>query len=928
MVTMKILARIVLACLAASLPVLVRAQSTSANSGTVRGSVVDPSGAAIKGASVEIQNPVSGSNKKAQTDAEGKFELDNVPFNSYHMKVTASGFQTGEQDVDVRSSVPVQLAAINLTIGESKETVDVVEAGDLIGTDPVTHTDVDRALFEKLPLESQTSSLSSLVTLATPGISADSNGLFHGLGDHASNSFSLDGQPISDQQSKVFSNQTPVDAVQSMEVIEGAPPAEYGDKTSVVIVVTTRSGLGVNPPHGDITTSFGSFGTTNSAVNLSYGGKAWGNFISVNGMDTNRFLDGPEFTVMHDRGNQGNVFDHIDFKPSVGDTINVNLGYTRSWFQTPNSFDQQNATAWSGLVVPNNGIGPNGQPVGSADQRSQIRTYNIAPTWTHLFGSNTVLTFGGFVRKDQFNYYPSRDPFADFAPDLQSETIGQNRRLTDLGLRTNISYVKGIHNIKAGVTYQDTLLTEQDTFGIVDPAFNAVCLNANQTPNTNSLLTNPSNCTGSLQKNPSYNPILACYDLTRTAALPVPDGCPNSTSGLYTYKGHADIRELAVFLEDTINKGNWTFNLGVRGDVYKGITSANQIEPRIGISYNIKPTHTVLRVSYARSLETPFNENLVLSSLGCNDAVVNALMSTLQGYPCLTNPLAPGWRNEFHAGLQQAFGRYLVIDGEYIWKYTHRTYDFSVFGNTPVTFPIEWARSKIPGYAIRATVPSFHGLSAFVVMSGVAARVFTPQVSGIGTTPSGSTVFRIDHDEKFNQTTHLQYSPWRKGPLAGLWISGNWRYDSGQVAGAAPCAGGNCVNGPNGTDSIVDVSALTPDQQAQAGLFCGSVHATPTMGISANGLCPASQYGSTLLQIPAAGTESADHNPPRIASRNLFDLALGDDNLFHGDKRKWSARVSIVNVTNTTALYNFLSTFSGTHYVTPRAVTGTLGYHF
>ena len=925
---MKILARIVLACLAASLPFPVRGQSTSANSGTVRGSVVDPSGAAIKGASVEIQNPVSGSNKKAQTDAEGKFELDNVPFNSYHMKITASGFQTGEQDVDVRSAVPVQLAAIKLIIGESKETVDVVEAGDLIATDPVTHTDVDRALFEKLPLESQTSSLSSLVTLATPGISADSNGLFHGLGDHASNSFSLDGQPISDQQSKVFSNQTPVDAVQSMEVIEGAPPAEYGDKTSVVIVVTTRSGLGVNPPHGDVTTSFGSFGTYNSAFNLAYGGKAWGNFISVNGMDTNRFLDGPEFTVMHDRGNQGNVFDHIDFKPAVGDTINVNLGYTRSWFQTPNSFDQQNATAWSGLVVPNNGIGPNGQVVGSADQRSQIRTYNIAPTWTHLFGSNTVLTFGGFVRKDQFNYYPSRDPFADFAPDLQSESIGQNRRLTDLGLRTNVSYVKGIHNVKAGITYQDTLLTEQDTFGIVDPVFNAVCLNANQTPDTNSLLTNPSNCTGSLQKNPSYNPILACYDLTRTAALPVVDGCPNSTSGFYTFKGHADIRELALFLEDTISKNNWTFNLGVRGDIYKGITSANQIEPRIGISYNVKPTHTVLRVSYARSLETPFNENLVLSSLGCNDAVVNALMSTLQGYSCITTPLAPGWRNEFHAGLQQAFGRYLVIDGEYIWKYTHRAYDFSVFGNTPVTFPIEWASSKIPGYAIRATMPNFHGLSAFIVMSGVSARFFTPQVSGIGTTPTGSTVFRIDHDEKFNQTTHLQYSPWKKGPLAGLWISANWRYDSGQVAGAAPCAGGNCVNGPNGTDSIVDVSALTPDQQAQAGLYCGSVHATPTMGISANGLCPASQYGSTLLQIPAAGTESADHNPPRIASRNLFDLALGDDNLFHGDKRKWSARVSIVNVTNTTALYNFLSTFSGTHYVTPRAITGTLGYHF
>src|SRR6202044_1521539 len=139
--------------------------------------------------------------------------------------------------------------------------------------------------------------------------------------------------------------------------------------------------------------------------------------------------------------------------------------------------------------------------------------------------------------------------------------------------------------------------------------------------------------------------------------------------------------------------------------------SAKQAEPRLGIAYNIKPTNTVLRISYARTLETPFNENLVLASEGCNDPVVNAIMSSTVS-PCLTNaPLSPGWRNEFHAGLQQAFGKYFVLDGEYIWKYTHKAYDFSVLGDTPITFPIEWASSKIPGFAIRGSVPNFHGLS-------------------------------------------------------------------------------------------------------------------------------------------------------------------------------------------------------------------------
>ena len=93
-------------------------------------------------------------------------------------------------------------------------------------------------------------------------------------------------------------------------------------------------------------------------------------------------------------------------------------------------------------------------------------------------------------------------------------------------------------------------------------------------------------------------------------------------------------------------------------------------------------------------------------------------------------------------------------------------------------------------------------------------------------------------------------------------------------------------------------------------------------------LCPASQYGSSLLQIPAPGTENDDHNPPRIAPRNLFDVAVGDDNLFKGERYKWSLTLTAINITNKLALYNFLSTFSGTHYVTPRALTAQLGFHF
>src|SRR3984885_14529374 len=273
------------------------------NSASISGTVVDPSGAVVANALVEVHNPVSHFDRSAKTDSSGKFSIPNVPFNPYHLSVTGAGFAPYAQDVEVRSVVPLDVK-ISLKIAGSSESVTVEAGGDLVENDPTFHTDVDKNLFDKLPLESASSSLSSLVTLTTPGIAADSNGLFHGLGDHAENSFSVDGQPITDQQSKVFSNQVPVDAIQSMEVISGAPPAEYGDKTSLVIDVTTRSGQGMTTPHGTVTADYGSFGSANGGFNLGYGGQNWGNFISASGLDSGRFLDPPEFKVFPNKGNE------------------------------------------------------------------------------------------------------------------------------------------------------------------------------------------------------------------------------------------------------------------------------------------------------------------------------------------------------------------------------------------------------------------------------------------------------------------------------------------------------------------------------------------------------------------------------------------------------------------------------------------------
>ena len=169
------------------------------------------------------------------------------------------------------------------------------------------------------------------------------------------------------------------------------------------------------------------------------------------------------------------------------------------------------------------------------------------------------------------------------------------------------------------------------------------------------------------------------------------------------------------------------------------------------------------------------------------------------------------------------------------------------------------------------------------------------------------SVFRIDPDQKYEQTLNLRYQRRNSGP----WIDFTWRYDSGLVAGSVP--------------DLASALALTADEQAAIGFYCGSQYATIATRIST---CTGSTYGATRLVIPAAGTANPDTNPPRIAAHQIFDIGVGTDNLFHTEKVRMTLKLSVLNMANTVALYNFLSTFSGTHFITPRSYAVTTGIVF
>src|SRR5438309_10753536 len=232
-------------CVGILAPTFARAQELG-GAGTVQGTVKDPTGGVMQSVEVKIANPVSGFNRTTTTDAAGKFVFRNLPPNPYHITVEAQGFTTLERDVAVRSAVPIDVD-LKLALAGTAESVQVVgHAEDLLERDPTAHTDIDQSLIEKLPIESA-AGLNPVVMMASPGVVADSNSFFHPIGDHAQTQFSIDNQPVTDQQSRIYSNQISSDAVQSMEIITGVAPAEYGDKSSLIVHIVTKSGLDQSP---------------------------------------------------------------------------------------------------------------------------------------------------------------------------------------------------------------------------------------------------------------------------------------------------------------------------------------------------------------------------------------------------------------------------------------------------------------------------------------------------------------------------------------------------------------------------------------------------------------------------------------------------------------------------------------------------------
>jgi len=315
----------------------------------------------------------------------------------------------------------------------------------------------------------------------------------------------------------------------------------------------------------------------------------------------------------------------------------------------------------------------------------------------------------------------------------------------------------------------------------------------------------------------------------------------------------------AAYVQRTIASGPWNLGLGLRYDrwTFRG-EEAHQLQPRLSASWTSADKGTLLRVTYDRLLITPENENLALSTSQ------RAWEAT--GGQGRVPALKPEIQDSFLVGVEHQLGGVFKVSADYWWKISRNSADSDQFENTGIVFPVAAARGRFHGADLRLDLLEVKGFSGYLSAGTVRTVFRTPTVGGLSgaegeDSPDGSP-YLIDHDEKLNVQLGLR---WRSGDF---FVQAVGRYDSGLVAGDPAEAAGN-------PDYAFGIPYVRLDHDSLAG------------------------------------------DVWRVRPRTVWNFNVGRSFPL-GGRTSLTATASLLNAFDEKGVYNFLSTFGGTHVIPPR----------
>lgn len=408
--------------------------------GEIRLTVTDPSGLPLPSSAGAVVSEASNTKRTFTTDEQGRFTLAHLPFGVYRVTIERSGFQNYSQLVDVQSAIPREVN-VKMAIQPISSQVIVSDTATLLDEH---RTGIGYSVGSQTIQEQQSAqpgrSVLDLVNLQ-PGWIVEANGVLHPRGSEYQTLFVVDGVPMDENRSPGFAPEFDHNEVQSMSVLTGDIPAEYGRKLGGVVEVTTdkdiRQGF-----HGTAEADGGSFDTGGGFLSGSYGWNRSQITISTFGNTTGRYLDPPALSNFTNTGTLDGLTADYDQDLSASDSIHVSVHRRQARFEVPNENLQQAA----GQVQNRNSIEDAGQ-IG----------------WDHVISANLLFT--------------ARASVEDLSANLWSNTLStpiiaaQQRGFRRSYLRASLSASKKHHDLKFGGDAHYAPVTEALQYQITDPGY-------------------------------------------------------------------------------------------------------------------------------------------------------------------------------------------------------------------------------------------------------------------------------------------------------------------------------------------------------------------------------------------------------------------------------------------------------------------------
>jgi outer membrane cobalamin receptor len=409
------------------------------DNGELRLSVTDSTGLALP-SSGTLVSQASQTRREFQTDNAGRFTFQHLPFGLYRLTVAHAGFATLSQTLAVRSPVPRELR-VELTVQAAATELVVTDAATLI--DP-HRTGVSYAAGAQQVREQQSAvpgrGLMDLVNMQ-PGWLLEANAVPHPRGSENQTLFVVDGVPMDENRSPGFAPDLETAEVQSLSILTGNYPAEYGRKLGGVVEVTTggdrRQGL-----HGSAEFGGGSFDNASGFVSAAYGWQRGGFTLSASGERTDRYLDPPVTGNYTNTATLDGATGIYDQDLSDADRIHLTFHRKQTAFLVPNENLQQAA--------------------GQRQDRNSREDLGQA-AWTHAFSPRLLLSLRAAVEDLSANLWSN----ALATPIIAAQQRGFRRGYGNATLAGHT----GRHEIKAGVDAYYAPVGEALQYRITDPYF-------------------------------------------------------------------------------------------------------------------------------------------------------------------------------------------------------------------------------------------------------------------------------------------------------------------------------------------------------------------------------------------------------------------------------------------------------------------------